>query len=73
MFLWKGVYRTGGYIRPLGEREFENGTDITLIDNYLHYILVIPFQYARAYRKSSGRYLRCNQWDDLTIEIYMSI
>lgn len=66
-------FHTGGYIRPLGEREFENGTDITLIDNYLHYILVIPFQYARAYRKSSGRYLRCNQWDDLTIEIYMSI
>ena len=66
-------FHTGSYIRPLGEREFENGTDITLIDNYLHYILVIPFQYARAYRKSSGRYLRCNQWDDLTIEIYMSI
>lgn len=66
-------FPTGSYIRPLGEREFENGTDITLIGNYLHYILVIPFQYARAYRKSSGRYLRCNQWNDLTIEIYMSI
>lgn len=49
------------------------GSYITKIGEFLHYNIVIPFEEARSYRKSSGRYLRCNQWDDLTVEVYLSI
>lgn len=49
------------------------GCYITKIGEFLHYNIVIPFEEARNYRKSSGRYLRCNQWDDLTVEVYLSI
>ena len=65
--------RSGSNTRQIGEREFDLINNIALVGNYLQYVLVIPFEDARAYRKSSGRYLRCNQWDDLTVEIYMSI
>lgn len=40
---------------------------------HLTYKLVIPFEKAREYRKSYGRYLRCNQWDDLEIEVCITI
>ena len=39
----------------------------------LTYKFTIPFEKAREYRKSCGRYLRCNQWDDITIEICVII
>ena len=35
--------------------------------------LVIPYKKAREYRKSYGSYLRCNQWEDLTIEVCIVI
>lgn len=39
----------------------------------LTYKLFIPYKKAREYRKSYGRYLRCNQWDDLEIEVCITI
>lgn len=48
---------TGCYIRKIGE--------------CFAYQFVIPFEQARAYRKSINRYLRCNQWLDLNIEVYL--
>lgn len=61
----------------------ENG-DVRLPSNYyntgcysckqgeeLIYRFTIPFEKAREYRKSYGRYLRCNQWNNIDIEIYI--
>lgn len=38
-------------------------------ENQLLVELVIPFRKARDYRKSDGKYLRCNQWNDIKVEI----
>lgn len=43
------------------------------LTNKLTYKLVIPYKIAREYRKGHGRYLRCNQWDDIEIEICIII
>lgn len=50
---------TGSYSRKIGE--------------YLRYTVTIPFEKAREYRKSDGKYLRCNQWDDIKLEIFIEI
>jgi len=33
--------------------------------------LTIKFDEAEAYRKAAGCYLRKNQWEDLTIDVYL--
>lgn len=50
---------SGSYIRKIGEN--------------FTYNFSIPFEEARIYRKSYGKYLRCNQWEDLNVEVYISI
>lgn len=50
---------TGCYRRKIGE--------------YLTYYKTISFEKARMYRKQGGKYLRCNQWDDIKLEIYIEI
>lgn len=49
------------------------GSYYTKIGELLVYNIVIPFENARAYRKSSGRYLRCNQWDDISLEVHIQL
>lgn len=41
-------------------------------DNFPPFLtLHIGFQEAEKYRKQSGSYLRKNQWEDLTIDVYL--
>jgi hypothetical protein len=32
---------------------------------------IIGFEEAKSYRKSYGAYLRLNQWEDLTVEVWI--
>ena len=57
------------YINLLGEENSNFSTD----DYYLYTTLKLGFDEARAYRKSMGKYLRSNQWKDLTVEVYLKI
>lgn len=57
------------YINLLGEENSDFSTD----DYYLYNTLKLGFDEARAYRKSMGKYLRSNQWKDLTVEVYLKI
>lgn len=50
-----------------------SGCYITKVGEFFAYIFVIPYNVARHYRKSFGSYLRPNQWEDITIEVYVSI
>ena len=41
-------------------------------DNFPPFLtLHIQFEEAKAYRKAAGCYLRKNQWEDLTIDVYL--
>ena len=51
--------------------QYNTGSTVRKIGEYFAYQFSIPFEEARAYRKSTGRYLRCNQWFDLNIEVYI--
>lgn len=35
------------------------------------FVFTIRFEEAKAYRKSYGAYLRLNQWEDLTVEVWI--
>jgi len=61
-----GTNRLPLYQNDTGCHSCKQGDEIT-------FKMVIPFELARIYRKSYGRYLRCNQWDDLEVEVYISI
>lgn len=43
------------------------------IGDNISFKFVIPFESARSYRKKYGRYLRCNQWDDVYVEVHIEI
>jgi DNA invertase Pin-like site-specific DNA recombinase len=49
------------------------GCCITKIGEFFIYNFVIPYELARCYRKTFGSYLRFNQWEDITIEVYIKI
>ena len=53
--------------------QHNTGCYISKVGEFLTYIFVIPYKVARHYRKSFGSYLRPNQWEDITIEVYVSI
>lgn len=41
-------------------------------DNFpLFMTLQVSFEEAEAYRKAAGCYLRKNQWEDLTVDVYL--
>ena len=65
-------------INEIGEKslpftQLTTGSYRWKIGEYLTYNLTISFEKARMYRKKGGKYLRCNQWDDIQIEIYIEI
>ena len=43
------------------------------IGDNISFKFVIPFESARSYRKKYGKYLRCNQWDDVYVEVHIEI
>ena len=51
--------------------QYSTGCTVRKIGEYLIYDFIIPFKDARAYRKGNNRYLRCNQWDDIKVEVYL--
>lgn len=51
--------------------QYCTGCTVRKIGEYLTYDFIIPFKDARAYRKGNNRYLRCNQWDDIRVEVYL--
>lgn len=53
---------TGCYCKQVGERSFEK----------VHlFTKQIGFDEVQRYRKSYGRYLRRNQWDNIEVEVVM--
>lgn len=55
----------------LSDRQYDTGSYISEIGELRAYKYRISFEDARAYRKSCGNYLRCNQWNDIIIEIFI--
>ena len=51
--------------------QYSTGCTVRKIGEYLTYDFIIPFKDARAYRKRNNRYLRCNQWNDIKVEVYL--
>lgn len=53
---------TGYYCRQVGERS---------LDEVYLFTKRLSFEEAQRYRKSYGRYLRKNQWDNIDVEVVM--
>jgi hypothetical protein len=43
----------------------------TRLNNYPLFTFKIGFEEAEAFRKSCGCYLRANQWEDISVEVYI--
>ena len=56
------LHPTGSYCKQVGEHSFG---EVHLFTQQ------IGFDEAQRYRKSYGRYLRKNQWDNIDIEVVM--
>ena len=64
--MWVCGYEIVGVMYRLRHRQLSKVGRTNLYDQFQ-----IGFDQAEAYRKSVGQYLRKNQWDNVTVEVFI--